>query len=129
HNGTVIFSAMDGTGDREPWITDGSTTQMLSNINPSGSSNPRLFTPAGDGFVFVANDGTNDLLYYTDGNPGSIILLDTRVNYIPYGQGNNSWQPQISSSILAILQARCTVSPSREVSLILRPPLMMSLSL
>ncbi|MEL6695937.1 MAG: cadherin domain-containing protein [Bacteroidota bacterium] len=87
HNGRVIFSAVDGTGDREPWITDGSNTQMLSNVNPAGSSNPRLFTAAGDGFVFVANDGTNDLLYYTDGNPGSVILLDTRINYVPYGPG------------------------------------------
>lgn len=89
-NGLVFFAATNGMAGREPWITDGTTagTIMLGDLNPSGSSNPNHVFAAKDGFVFVANDGTKDLIYYTDGTTGGTTVLDTRTTYFGYGNGD-----------------------------------------
>ncbi len=89
-HGLVFFAANNGSDGTEPWITDGSAggTMMLGDLNPSGSSNPNHVFAAKDGFVFVANDGTKDLIYYTDGTAGGTTVLDTRTTYFGYGNGD-----------------------------------------
>ncbi|NOK06672.1 MULTISPECIES: ELWxxDGT repeat protein [Myxococcus] len=59
--GLVLFTASDGLSGMEPWVSDGTEagTRRLADIAPGAfSSNPRLFTRAGDTLYFVANDGT-----------------------------------------------------------------------
>jgi ELWxxDGT repeat protein len=75
-----IFAATDDTHGIEPWVSDGTTTSMLADINPgSGSSNPDSFV-VGNGVVyFTANDGTSTQIWKTDGTPGGT----TKVTNIP----------------------------------------------
>ncbi|MBK8659317.1 MAG: hypothetical protein IPN22_10740 [Bacteroidetes bacterium] len=56
----------------ELWVTDGTTagTQMVKNINPSGSSNPENFTLFNNQLFFSADD--NQLgRTLGDGNDGT----------------------------------------------------------
>ena len=52
----VVFSAMDDSGDREPWISDFTTpgTERLDDVLPTGSSNPRYFSAFDETVLFVA---------------------------------------------------------------------------
>src|SRR3954470_23549626 len=91
-----VFSA-SSTGGRELWITDGTTegTQLLSDINPSGSSNPGSFYFQSEGgnivsipadlaalddgrALFDADDGTHGVEpWVTDGTPeGTYLVAD-----------------------------------------------------
>jgi len=79
-----LFSAIDRTNGRELWITDGTSggTRLVRGINPgSDGSDPRLFTPIGDGRAFfTADDGVNGReLWVTDGTrEGTWQLADVR---------------------------------------------------
>lgn len=81
YNGKFYFSADDGTNGNELWMSDGTTTNILGNINPSGdgiSDNISwLFTSAG--LFFAANDGTHgNELWKTNGTwgAGTAIVQD-----------------------------------------------------
>jgi ELWxxDGT repeat protein len=63
-NGTLYFSASDGIRGgqdhgTEVWVTDGSNTHMLADINPGkGNSDPAEFTLVDGEIYFSATDGT-----------------------------------------------------------------------
>jgi ELWxxDGT repeat protein len=73
-----FLSGVDGVNGREPFhasvfVGNGdAAVHSLGNINPVGSSNPRLFTTIGIGVFFVANPGTGEHLYRSDGNPSGL---------------------------------------------------------
>ncbi|REE00180.1 Ig-like domain-containing protein [Marinoscillum furvescens] len=86
----MMFIADDGTG-YEPYLSDGTTagTKKLADLNPEGASmtpsgayNQHNIIPAGDGFVFGANNGTSSQLYFTDGS--NIVSLNNHVDYNGY---------------------------------------------
>ncbi|QDV40809.1 PA14 domain protein [Stieleria neptunia] len=60
--GTLFFTTIDGTVDRELWASNGTalTTRPIANINPgTQSADVQQFTPVGDLLYFVADDGIN----------------------------------------------------------------------
>ncbi|MEL6135300.1 MAG: hypothetical protein AAFR59_18235, partial [Bacteroidota bacterium] len=84
--GLVLFSADNGTDGSEPWITDGTPggTMMLADINPNGASNPRNIMSVNGGFIFVADNGTDARIFFTDGTSTNTLQLDNRSTYTPY---------------------------------------------
>jgi len=74
-----VFTADNGINANEPWGSNGITTLMLKDVNPSldSSSNPRGFAPISPfGFVFSADDGTNgNELWFTSNTGASTFLL------------------------------------------------------
>lgn len=81
----IFFSADDGTTGRELYLAsmNGSlvtTTTLVKDINPSGSSNPSGFAVAGTGTLVLcsADDGTNGRrLWKTDGTgPLTLMVVD-----------------------------------------------------
>ena len=71
-NGTLFFTANDGTNGRELWKSDGTAagTVLVKDINPGiAGSNPDNLTAVDDRLFFAANDGTNgDELWRSNGN-------------------------------------------------------------
>ena len=91
-NGTLYFTANDGTNGVELWKSDGTPagTKMVDvfggGINPGpASSNPIRFTNVNGTVFFTATDGTNGVeIWKTDGTPaGTAMVEDT----IPGGGG------------------------------------------
>lgn len=74
YGGRMYFTAYDGVHGREIWWTDGTTTQMLADIDPGTSTAHTIWglTVVGDYLYFRAN---NDLYRY-DANTDSITDLD-----------------------------------------------------
>lgn len=74
YNGKVYFKASDvGYGDNsELWVTDGTEagTQKVTEINPTGGSNPGNFTELNGMLYFTAYSSSvaNNSLYATDGD-------------------------------------------------------------
>ena len=59
----LIFSASDTgaePGNSEPWYFDGVTAQLISDINPAGSSSPYGFTVYNGALYFAAADDGED---------------------------------------------------------------------
>ena len=82
----LFFIADDGVHGSELWVTDGvAAPVMVTDINPSGSSEPRSLTAIGNVLWFNADDGTNGReLWRSDGTAGGTVLVaDTN----PTGNG------------------------------------------
>lgn len=75
----LLFSADDGTTGRELWRTDGTTTSLVADIHPSGSSDPVGFFATGIGnqayFSADAGLGGYEELWITDGTPGGTVQV------------------------------------------------------
>ena len=67
----VYFRADDGTNGYELWRTNGTTTELVMDINTgtggADGSDPYALTALGDYLYFYATDGTNRGLWRTDG--------------------------------------------------------------
>jgi ELWxxDGT repeat protein len=77
-NGALYFSASDGFHGTELWRSDGTTTTLLKDINPSvaASSSPDHLTVVGNRLFFDADDGTHGrALWVTDGSAGGTHLV------------------------------------------------------
>ena len=75
----LYFSAADGTHGQELWRTNGTTTELVEDINTNGiggadSSYPSGFTALGDYLYFSADDGTHGReLWRTNGTTTEIV--------------------------------------------------------
>ncbi len=60
-NGTLFFSASDGSNGGELWKSDGTAagTMLVKDINPSGNSSPASLTNVNGELFFRADDGSN----------------------------------------------------------------------
>jgi ELWxxDGT repeat protein len=82
-NGTLFFTAEDGTNGRELWKSDGTVagTVLVKDINPgSASSAPTSLTNVDGTLFFTAGDGTNGReLWQSDGTAaGTVLIKDIR---------------------------------------------------
>ncbi|MHC4814454.1 MAG: ELWxxDGT repeat protein [Planctomycetota bacterium] len=82
-NGTLFFSATDGTSGYELWKSDGtaSGTMLLKDIRPGTASSSPYYLTVMDGRVyFRANDGsTGNELWKSDGTAnGTVMVKDIR---------------------------------------------------
>lgn len=79
-NNKIFFTAAASELDNELWVTDGTTTQMVADINPNSGSFPNLTNSVvlKNKLVFsAANDTTGTELWMTDGTAsGTSILKD-----------------------------------------------------
>lgn len=97
-NGTLFFTANDGTNGVEIWKSDGTEagTVLVKNINPSGNSSPVLFTNVNGTLFFGATDGvTGTELWKSDGSSaGTGLVKDIHtgggasLNFIPNSMVN-----------------------------------------
>jgi ELWxxDGT repeat protein len=72
YNNTIFFSADNATNNQELWKTGGTTatTSLVKDLNPGpAGSSPRGFKVMNGSLYFVATNGTEILLWTTDGTP------------------------------------------------------------
>jgi ELWxxDGT repeat protein len=79
-NGTLFFSANDGTNGIELWKSDGTATGtvMVKDINDHGhdSSSPSYLTNVNGTVYFSASDGTNGIeLWKSDGTSNGTVMV------------------------------------------------------
>ncbi|RRA97600.1 ELWxxDGT repeat protein [Larkinella rosea] len=82
-NGTLIFSANDGSTGLEIWKSDGTAggTVLLKDINPgAASSSPARLIVINNTVFFAANNGSTGIeLWKTDGSAaGTVLVKDIR---------------------------------------------------
>lgn len=81
-DGRILFSAAEGTGGRQLWLTDTTEagTGLVAVLNPTGGAAPRQITPLEGGqALFVADDGGwlgLGRLWMTDGTEAGTLRLD-----------------------------------------------------
>jgi ELWxxDGT repeat protein len=77
-NGTLFFTADDGTGGRELWKSDSTGTFRVKDIYPGGaSSSPGNLTNVNGTLFFSANDGTHGVeLWKSDGTEAGTVLVN-----------------------------------------------------
>ena len=91
-NGWLYFRAWQDDIGAELWRSDGTTTQLVADINPSGDAYPDHLMVFGEWLYFVANDGLNGReLWRTDGTSSgttrvSNTTLDLDVQTVFAGQ-------------------------------------------
>jgi ELWxxDGT repeat protein len=94
-NGTLFFSATDGSSAVELWMSDGTSagTMLVKDINPNGSSYPTNLTNVNGTLYFSASDGSSGAeLWTSDGTAaGTSLIKDiypgTTTWYSPYFGG------------------------------------------
>jgi ELWxxDGT repeat protein len=84
-NGILFFTANNGTNGKELWKSDGTElgTVMVKDIHPTGSNGAfnfigtGLLTNVNGTLFFVANDGTGNHLWKSDGTTGGTVKVTT----------------------------------------------------
>ncbi|MDH3638961.1 MAG: S-layer homology domain-containing protein, partial [Gammaproteobacteria bacterium] len=77
-NGTLFFSANDGSIGNELWKSDGSAsgTVLVKDINPAGTSDPQSFALVNNTIYFSAFDGSSGReLWKSDGTASGTIRV------------------------------------------------------
>jgi ELWxxDGT repeat protein len=75
----LYFTADDGVHGNEAWVSDGTPagTRMVADVNPTGSSNPRHFTPHEGNILFTArNDTYGTEMYLLTPGIGAELVVD-----------------------------------------------------
>ncbi len=75
----LYFTGTDGTVGLELWKFDGTTVSLLKDINGSGDSFPFQFTSLGGTVFFIADDGSGDKLWFTDGTTAGTQSVSANV--------------------------------------------------
>ena len=79
-NGTLFFRAGDGANGTELWKSNGGPlgagTEMVADINPSGSSLPAGLTGVGGQVFFRATDGVNGIELWRSTGSGATLVRD-----------------------------------------------------
>jgi ELWxxDGT repeat protein len=87
--GTLFFVSFDGRGG-ELWKSDGTTdgTVLVKDINPTGSSSPRLLTAVSGELFFAARDGVHGWeLWKSNGTAqGTVLVKDINESGPSYPQ-------------------------------------------
>jgi ELWxxDGT repeat protein len=96
-NGTLFFTANEGTNGQELWKSDGTSagTVLVKDINiGTSSSNPLNLTNVNGTLFFTANEGTNGTeLWKSDGtSAGTVLYQDFR----PGSSGSSPSKPIVS---------------------------------
>ncbi len=86
-NGTLFFTANDGSKGIELWKSDGTAagTTLVADLNPWSSSNPSNLTNVNGTLFFTANDGSKGIeLWKSDGTAaGTTLVADIYSGYNP----------------------------------------------
>lgn len=84
-----VFTATDVTHGYEMWISDGTSSTMVADINPAAgdSASPQAYTRLGNRLVFVARTvALGKELWATDGTAAGTVLVKD-VNPVPGASG------------------------------------------
>ena len=78
-NGTLYFTAFDGTGDEELWRSDGTdagTVRVKDIVPGADSSSPRELTDVNGTLFFTADDGAHSReLWRSDGTAAGTVMI------------------------------------------------------